>query len=126
MIAIKFPVVAAALAFFSMQPAMAQTANYRGSYYFGVVYTVGEAAGLGSHGGATVARSGQAVFTEYFPSTGQSFTATGRVDRIGRISFTESFLAGGGRIHISANGLRRLGNGTFGNPYSGGSFFVVR
>jgi hypothetical protein len=122
--ATKYAIFSAALVLLTLVSANAQTSKYRGNYYFGVVYTVGEAAGLGSHGGGTVARNGRTVFTEYFPSTGESYTATAQVNRVGRIRFTEDYLAGGGRIYVS--GRKRLGNGTFGNPFSGGSFFLVK
>jgi hypothetical protein len=121
---IRRAIVAALLALFLPSLAIAQTATYRGNYYFGVIYTVGSAAGLGSHGGATVARNGRVIATEYFPATGESYTTTARVNDNGRVGFPQRDIAGGGRIFIS--GKKRLGNGTFGTPFTGGSFFLIR
>jgi len=121
---IRRALVAALLALFLPSLAIAQTATYRGNYYFGVIYTVGSGAGLGSHGGATVARNGRVVATEYFPATGQSYTTTARVNDNGRIRFPQADVSGGGRIFISDK--KRLGNGFFGTQFSGGSFFLIK
>lgn len=102
--------VAAAFLLVCATDAAAQTKRFAGSYSTTMAFTTGaNNKGLCSIGPATIASSGVAVITLYYPNNGGEGALGARVDKQGRLRLTSSLQTG--YVTLFRRGKRIFGMG---------------